>query len=49
MKYKSLVVIKLGGLDALHVVENELDLPSQRKARLKVLAAPVCTPDFTAR
>ena len=49
MKYKSIIVTKRGGPDVLQVIENELREPSAREARIKVLAAPVCLPDVTAR
>jgi NADPH:quinone reductase-like Zn-dependent oxidoreductase len=49
MKYKSVIVTKRGGPDVLQVVENELRDPAAREVRIKVLAAPVCLPDVTAR
>jgi NADPH:quinone reductase-like Zn-dependent oxidoreductase len=49
MKYKSVIVTKRGGPDVLQVVENELRDPAAREVRIKVLAAPGCLPDVTAR
>lgn len=49
MKYKSVIVPKRGGPDVLQVVENELREPAAREVRIRVLAAPVCLPDVTAR
>jgi len=49
MTYKSIIVTKRGGPEVLQVVENKLRQPSEGEARIKVLAAPVCSPDITAR
>ncbi|HEX2990575.1 MAG TPA: zinc-binding dehydrogenase [Anaerolineales bacterium] len=49
MKYNSVIVPKRGGPDVLQVVENELREPAAREVRIRVLAAPVCLPDVTAR
>jgi NADPH:quinone reductase-like Zn-dependent oxidoreductase len=49
MKYKSVIVTKRGGPDVLQVVETELREPAAREVRIRVLAAPVCLPDVTAR
>ena len=49
MRYKSVVVTKRGGPEVLQVIQNELRQPSAREVRIKVLAAPVCLPDVTAR
>jgi NADPH:quinone reductase-like Zn-dependent oxidoreductase len=49
MKYKSVIVTRRGGPEALRVIENDLVEPSARQVRIKVLAAPVCLPDVTAR
>ena len=49
MKYKSIVVTKRGGLDALQIVENELRPPAAGEARIHVLAAPVCQDDVAIR
>jgi len=47
--YKSIVVTKRGGLDALAIVENVLRPPAPGEARVRVLAAPVCQDDVAAR
>jgi NADPH:quinone reductase-like Zn-dependent oxidoreductase len=49
MKYKSVIATKRGGPEVLQVVENELREPASREVRIRVLAAPVCLPDVTAR
>lgn len=49
MIYKSVVVTKRGGPEVLQVIENELHQPAAKEARIKILAAPVCAPDITAR
>ena len=49
MIYKSVIVTKRGGPEVLQVTENDLREPSVREVRIKVLAAPVCLPDVTAR
>jgi len=49
MKYKSIVVTARGGPEVLRVVENDLRAPAAGKARIKILAAPVCAPDVSAR
>lgn len=49
MKYRSVIVTERGGPEVLQVVENELRQPAPGEARIKVLAAPVCAPDVTAR
>ena len=49
MKYKSVIVTDRGGPEVLQVVENDLRLPEPNEARIKVLAAPVCAPDVSAR
>lgn len=49
MKYKSVMAVRRGGPQVLRVVENELREPSDREARIKVLATPVCLPDIQAR
>ncbi len=49
MKYKSVIVPKRGGPDVLQVVEKELREPAAREVCIRVLAAPVCLPDVTAR
>ena len=49
MKYKSVVVTKRGGLDALQITENELRAPAAGEVRVKVLATPVCQDDVAVR
>ena len=49
MRYKSVIVTKSGGPEVLQVIENNLREPSAQEVRIKVLAAPVCLPDVTAR
>ncbi len=49
MKYKSIVVTKHGGLEALQIVENELRPPAAGEARIRVLASPVCQDDVAIR
>jgi len=49
MKYKRVVVTKLGGPQVLQVVEEELRQPAAGEARIKVLAASVSRPDITVR
>jgi NADPH:quinone reductase-like Zn-dependent oxidoreductase len=49
MRYKSVIVTKRGGPEALQVVENDLRAPSAGEVRVKVLATPVCGPDVQAR
>ena len=49
MKYKSVIVTKKGSPEVLQVIENDLQVPSDRDARIKVLAVPVCLPDVEAR
>jgi len=49
MKYKSVIVTARGGPEVLQVVENDLPPPGTGKVRVKILAAPVCAPDVTAR
>jgi NADPH:quinone reductase-like Zn-dependent oxidoreductase len=49
MKYKSVIVTARGGPEVLKVVEKSLMPPGEGKARIKILAAPVCAPDITAR
>ena len=48
-QYKSFVVTKRGGLEALQIVEHELRLPSAGEARVKILATPVCQDDIAVR
>lgn len=49
MKYKSVMVSKRGGPEALQVVENDLRALSAGEVRIKILATPVCGPDVQAR
>ena len=49
MNYKSVIVTARGGPEVLQVVENELLPPGKGKVRIKILAAPVCAPDISAR
>lgn len=49
MTYKSVVVTRRGGPEALQVVENELCPPSAGEARVKILATPVCQDDVAVR
>jgi NADPH:quinone reductase-like Zn-dependent oxidoreductase len=49
MKYKSVIVTRRGGPDAMQIVENDLRAPSAGEARIKVLVAPVCQDDIAAR
>jgi NADPH:quinone reductase-like Zn-dependent oxidoreductase len=47
--YKSIVVTRRGGLDALQVVEKDLRAPMPREARIRILATPVCQDDVAVR
>ena len=49
MKYKSVIVTRRGGPEALQVIENDLRMPSAGEARVKILATPVSLPDVEAR
>jgi NADPH:quinone reductase-like Zn-dependent oxidoreductase len=49
MKYRSIVVAQRGGPENLHIVENELRPPLVGEARIKILAAGVCSDDVGAR
>jgi len=49
MKYRSVVVTRIGGPEVLQVVENDLRAPAAGEVRIKVLAAAVSRPDITAR
>ena len=49
MKYKSVVVTKRGGLEALQIVENELRSPIEGEARIRILATAVCQDDIAIR
>jgi NADPH:quinone reductase-like Zn-dependent oxidoreductase len=49
MKYKSVIVTRRGGPEAMQIVENDLRAPSAGEVRIKVLVAPVCQDDIAAR
>jgi len=49
MKYKSVDVTARGGPEVLQIVEHNLRSPAAGEARIKILAAPVCAPDISAR
>lgn len=49
MRYKSVVVTKIGSPEVLRVTENDLRAPSAGEVCIKVLAASVCRPDVTVR
>jgi NADPH:quinone reductase-like Zn-dependent oxidoreductase len=49
MKYKSILVTRRGGLDAIRIAENELRQPEAGEARIRVLATPVCQDDIAIR
>lgn len=49
MKYRSMVVTRLGGPEVLQAVEIEHRAPSTKEVRIKVQAASVCRPDVTLR
>jgi NADPH:quinone reductase-like Zn-dependent oxidoreductase len=49
MKYRSVVATKRGGPEGLHMVECDLLPPRPGQVRIKILAAPVCAPDVSAR
>jgi len=42
MKYKSVIVTRRGGPDALQIVENDLRAPSAGEARIKMSVAKIC-------
>jgi NADPH:quinone reductase-like Zn-dependent oxidoreductase len=49
MKYKSIAVTKRGGPEVLQIVENDLQPPARREARIKVLATGVGRTDINYR
>jgi NADPH:quinone reductase-like Zn-dependent oxidoreductase len=49
MFYKSVVVTKRGGLDAVQIIESELRVPLPGEARIRILATPVCQDDIAVR
>jgi NADPH:quinone reductase-like Zn-dependent oxidoreductase len=49
MRYRSVIVTRIGGPEVLQVIENDLRAPSAGEARIKTLASAVCRPDITVR
>jgi NADPH:quinone reductase-like Zn-dependent oxidoreductase len=49
VKYKSVVVTKRGGPEALQIMEHELRAPSAGEARIRILATPVCQDDVAVQ
>jgi NADPH:quinone reductase-like Zn-dependent oxidoreductase len=49
MFYKSVVVTKRGGLDAVQIIESELRAPLPGEAQIRILATPVCQDDIAVR
>jgi NADPH:quinone reductase-like Zn-dependent oxidoreductase len=49
MKYRSVIVTRRGGPEALQVVDNDLRDPAAGEARVRILATPVCQDDVAAR
>jgi NADPH:quinone reductase-like Zn-dependent oxidoreductase len=49
LNYKSILVTKRGGPEALEIVENDLRLPKAGEVRIRVLASAVSLPDVEAR
>jgi NADPH:quinone reductase-like Zn-dependent oxidoreductase len=49
MKYKSVDVTARGGPEVLQIIEHDFRPAAAREARIKILAAPVCAPDISAR
>ena len=49
MKYKSVLVVKRGGPEFMHVIENELRPPEADEVRIKVLATGVGRTDINYR
>lgn len=49
MKYRSVLVTRRGGLDALQIVEQDLRLPAEGEVRVKIQASPVCQDDVAVR
>ncbi len=49
MNYRSVLVTKRGGLDAVQIVENELRAPLPGEVRIRILATPVCQDDIAVR
>ena len=48
-KYKSVIVTRRGGPDALQIVENDLRPPQPGEVRVRILATPVCQDDAAVR
>lgn len=49
MKYRSIVVTRRGGLEAIQIRENDRRPPLAGEARIRVLATPVCQDDIAIR
>jgi NADPH:quinone reductase-like Zn-dependent oxidoreductase len=49
MKYKTVIVTRRGGPEALQIVEKDLRAPAAGEARVRILASPVCQDDVAAR
>jgi NADPH:quinone reductase-like Zn-dependent oxidoreductase len=49
MTYKSVLVTKRGGLEAIRIVENDLRPPTDGEARIKILTTAVCQDDIAIR
>jgi NADPH:quinone reductase-like Zn-dependent oxidoreductase len=49
MKYRSIVVARRGGPEALQTVDTELRPPDTGEARVKILASPVCQDDVAVQ
>ncbi len=49
MNYRSVIVTRRGGPDALRVIDNDLHEPLPREVRIRNLAVPVCQDDIAAR
>src|SRR5690242_11685575 len=49
MKYKSVIVPRLGSPKVLQVIENDLREPAAGEVRIKVITSSVCRPDITVR
>ena len=49
MTYKSVMVTRRGGLEALQFVENDLRPPQEGEARIQMLATAVCQDDIAIR
>jgi NADPH:quinone reductase-like Zn-dependent oxidoreductase len=49
MMYKSVLVTRRGGLEALQIVVNDLHPPTEGEARIRILATAVCQDDVAIR